>query len=77
VKGGSRAETYSTTQDGTAWKLCSNRIFIPNSVLDEHDGCCIVDHWGKRLGYCVLIDGFVETNDVIVVTGCIGGVADH
>lgn len=58
--------------------MCSKRIFISNFVLDEHDGCCIVDHWDKRLGYCVLIDGFVDTNDeVVVTTGCIGGVTDH
>jgi hypothetical protein len=24
-----------------------------------------------------LIDGFVETNDVVVVTGCTGRIADH
>jgi hypothetical protein len=58
-------------------ELCSKRIFIPNSRLGEHDGCCIVDHWGKRIVYCVLIDGFVDTNDVIIVTGCIGRVAHY
>jgi hypothetical protein len=52
-------------------------IFIPNSVLNEHDGCCIVDHWGERLGCCVLIVGFVDTNDVVIVTSCIGKVADY
>jgi hypothetical protein len=57
--------------------LGSERIFIAHSILNENDDSCVIDNRGERFGYCVLLDRFVDADDVVVVTGCVGGVADH
>ena len=55
----------------------SEGIFVSYSVLNEYDGCCVVYYWSQRLCNTVLIDCFVDTNDVVVVPSCICGVVDH
>lgn len=52
-------------------------IFIAHSVLNENDCSCVIDNRGERFGYCVLVDGFVDADDIVVVPGCIGGIADN
>jgi hypothetical protein len=68
--------TYHATQNRAIWKLRSEGIFISHSILDEHDGGCIVDHRGQRFCNGILIDGFVDTDNVVVVTSniywCVG-----
>ena len=57
--------------------MCSEGIFVPHSILDQHNGCCVTNNGSERLGYSGLLDGFVDADDVVVVTGCIGGVVDN
>jgi hypothetical protein len=68
--------TYHATQNRAIRKLRLEGIFISHSILDEYDGGCIVDNGGQRFCNSILIDGFVDTDNVVVVTSniywCVG-----
>jgi hypothetical protein len=69
--------TYNAAQNRAIWKLCPERILVSHTILDEYDGCCVVHYWDQRFGNYILIYGFVDTNNVVVMPSCICRIADH
>lgn len=66
--------TYDTGDNSSLGPLISERLFIPNSILDNHErGTVLINGWGNRL-YCrVLIDCLVGTDDVVISLAGFGG----
>jgi hypothetical protein len=60
--------TYNTTQNRAFRKLCSKRVFVAHPILDEHDGGCIIDHRSQRLSNGILIDCFVNADNIVIVS---------
>ena len=59
--------TYNAGDYGSLRPLVSEGLFIPNSVLDNHNsGPVLVDGWCNRLNGSILIDSLMSANDVVI-----------
>jgi hypothetical protein len=66
--------TYNTGNDGSLGPLISKRLFISDSILDNHNSGIVLIHGrGNRFDCGILIDSLVGTDNVVVRLAGFGG----
>ncbi|EDP54952.1 conserved hypothetical protein [Aspergillus fumigatus A1163] len=64
VKG--RVGAYHAGQNRASRKCPSEGLFIPHTILDNHERGVVVYCRGQLRGYGVLINGLVRADDVVI-----------